>query len=589
MTSLPSDLEVLEQAVSDELWLEDAVALGRECLQQNDLSSAALELAERTVVRARSLNHPFLAGALITLALLVWRRGDWVSAMAHLTQAGEQPLLIEDLTTQLRHLTSLGAVLHSLGELETAAEHYSEALSLAHRTQDTAGEARALNNLALIEQQLEHYPQSLVLFEQTLERREAVGDDIGSCRTHINIIGLYLSWLEQPSLQNFEQMLTQALEHTGVAQQLAFKLDNAFLCGMCACYSARVHVFAQDYPEATRQVELAFKFAQTLESADFTANAQEASGLLEQAQGRFDLALEAYAQALEGFQNLKQQDQEIGLHTRLSKLYRLTGRFDLALEHTEAAHLLVVQVRSEAAQKHMEVLTTRRQLEEARLRGELDRLRGEELEKLVGERTAQLEAAQQEMLERLAVAAEFRDTDTGEHTKRVGERAALVARVLGWDTQTVEILRNAARLHDLGKIAVPDTILHKPGKLTLKEFEMIKSHTRVGAKMLEHTTSRLLQMAGVICLSHHEKWDGSGYPQGLAGEDIPLEGRIVAVVDVLDALTSPRPYKRAWTLEEALAEIRTQSGQHFDPQVVAALFVVLERGALSVSEHPSSN
>jgi len=587
MTSLPTALESLEQAVSDEVWLKQAMALGREYLQLGDLSSAALELAERTVGCARSLDHTYLAGALITLALFNWRRGDWVSAIANLTEAGEQPHLGQDLPTQLRHLTSLGAVLHSLGDLEAAAERYSEALSLAHRLQDTTGEARALNNLALIEQQLGHYPESLALFQQTLERREAAGDEIGSCRTHINIIGLYLSWLEKSTVDNADELLWQALKHVKVAQRLAHKLDNAFLCGMCACYSARVRVFAKDYPEARVQVELAFKFAQTLESADFTANAQEALGLLEQAQGHFDGALEGYEQALSGFQDLKQRDQEIGLHRRLSKLYRITGRFDLALEHTEAAHILDVQVRSEAAQKQMEVLTTRRQLEEARLRGELERLRGEELEKLVGERTAQLEAAQQEMLERLAVAAEFRDTDTGEHTKRVGERAAAVALVLGWEAQTVEILRNAARLHDLGKIAVSDTILHKPGKLTLEEFETIKSHTTVGAKMLERTTSPLLQMAGVICLSHHEKWDGTGYPQGLGGENIPLEGRIVAVVDVLDALTSSRPYKRAWTLEEALEEIRTQSGRHFDPQVVEALFVVLEMGAMNSPEQAS--
>ena len=587
MTSLPTALESLEQAVSDEVWLKQAMALGREYLQLGDLSSAALELAERTVGCARSLDHTYLAGALITLALFNWRRGDWVSAIANLTEAGEQPHLGQDLPTQLRHLTSLGAVLHSLGDLEAAAERYSEALSLAHRLQDTTGEARALNNLALIEQQLGHYPESLALFQQTLERREAAGDEIGSCRTHINIIGLYLSWLEKSTVDNADELLWQALKHVKVAQRLAHKLDNAFLCGMCACYSARVRVFAKDYPEARVQVELAFKFAQTLESADFTANAQEALGLLEQAQGHFDGALEGYEQALSGFQDLKQRDQEIGLHRRLSKLYRITGRFDLALEHTEAAHILDVQVRSEAAQKQMEVLTTRRQLEEARLRSELERLRGEELEKLVGERTAALEAAQQEMLERLAVAAEFRDTDTGEHTKRVGERAAAVALVLGWEAQTVEILRNAARLHDLGKIAVSDTILHKPGKLTLEEFETIKSHTTVGAKMLERTTSPLLQMAGVICLSHHEKWDGTGYPQGLGGENIPLEGRIVAVVDVLDALTSSRPYKRAWTLEEALEEIRTQSGRHFDPQVVEALFVVLEMGAMNSPEQAS--
>ena len=256
MTPTPTSLEVLEQSVSDEVWLEQALVLGREYLQLGDLSSAALELAQRTVQRARSLNHSCLAGALITLALFGWRRGDWVSAIAHLSEAGEQPHLSQDLPTQLRHLTSLGAVLHSLGDLEAASERYGEALSLARRLRDTTGEARALNNLALIEQQLEHYPESLILFKQTLERREKVNDEIGLCRTHIAVIGLYLSWLEQPGNLESTSLLQQALEHTRVAQQLAFKLDNPFLCGMCAYHTARVQVFVGDYTEARAQVDL---------------------------------------------------------------------------------------------------------------------------------------------------------------------------------------------------------------------------------------------------------------------------------------------------------------------------------------------
>src|SRR5919109_5131605 len=174
------------------------------------------------------------------------------------------------------------------------------------------------------------------------------------------------------------------------------------------------------------------------------------------------------------------------------------------------------------------------------------------LEQKVRERTAELEATQVEILERLALAAEYRDDDTGEHTKRVGETAAQIAQTLGWPSEEVELIRRAAPLHDVGKIAISDSILLKPGKLTPEEFERMKTHTGLGAKMLSGGRFALLQLAEQIALTHHERWDGTGY-MGLCGEAIPLAGRIVSVADVFDALVSERPYKKAWTQEEALA------------------------------------
>jgi putative two-component system response regulator len=197
-----------------------------------------------------------------------------------------------------------------------------------------------------------------------------------------------------------------------------------------------------------------------------------------------------------------------------------------------------------------------------------------QLDQKVRERTAELEATQIEILERLALAAEYRDDNTGEHTKRVGETAARIAEALGWPTRDVELIRRAAPLHDVGKIAISDLILLKPGKLTSEEFEQMKAHTRLGAQMLSGGRFPLLQLAEQIALNHHERWDGSGY-LGLRGEAIPIPGRIVSVADVFDALTSERPYKRAWSQEDALAEIKRQSGQQFDPQVVEAFLSVL--------------
>lgn len=195
------------------------------------------------------------------------------------------------------------------------------------------------------------------------------------------------------------------------------------------------------------------------------------------------------------------------------------------------------------------------------------------LEDKVRDRTADLEQAQFEALERLALAAEFRDDETGQHTQRVGVRSAMLAKAIGLPLDQVEMIRRAAPLHDVGKIGIPDAILRKPGKLTAEEFEVVKTHTTIGAKILSRSRSPLLQMAEEIALTHHERWDGSGYA-GLAGVTIPLPGRIVAVADVFDAMTNDRVYRKALTFDEALAEIERQRGHQFDPELVDAFLTI---------------
>jgi putative nucleotidyltransferase with HDIG domain len=209
------------------------------------------------------------------------------------------------------------------------------------------------------------------------------------------------------------------------------------------------------------------------------------------------------------------------------------------------------------------------------------------LESMIAERTAELDAARAEMLRRLAIAAEYRDDETFQHTERVGELAARIAVELGFSTAQVRVLRAAAPLHDIGKLAIPDNILLKRGKLSQEEFKIIKTHTIRGAHLLSGSSSSVLQRASAIALSHHERWDGTGYPQGLAGERISLAGRIVAVADVFDALTHERPYKPAWTRERAIAEIRGGSGTQFDPAVVEAFLRVCADPRFEQAKHPA--
>jgi PAS domain S-box-containing protein len=204
----------------------------------------------------------------------------------------------------------------------------------------------------------------------------------------------------------------------------------------------------------------------------------------------------------------------------------------------------------------------------------------EQLEAAVLERTRELEDARLETLQRLALAAEYRDDDTYQHTERVAGTVALLGERLGLPETDVALLRQAAPLHDVGKLGISDSILLKPGKLTVAEFEQVKAHTTAGATILSGSRSDVLQLAEQIALSHHEWWDGNGYPARLRGDAIPLCGRLVAVADVFDALTHSRPYKEAWSVEDAVAEIVSLRGRQFDPAVVDA-FETLDHHALT--------
>ncbi|MFE1813380.1 HD domain-containing phosphohydrolase [Metapseudomonas otitidis] len=183
-------------------------------------------------------------------------------------------------------------------------------------------------------------------------------------------------------------------------------------------------------------------------------------------------------------------------------------------------------------------------------------------------RMDELKRTRLEIVQRLGLAAEYKDNETGLHVIRMSHYSRILARALGWSEADCDDLLNAAPMHDVGKIGIPDAVLRKPGKLDADEWAVMRQHVSIGANIIGEHPSGLLRMAQRIALTHHEKWDGSGYPNGLAGEDIPIEGRIVAIADVFDALTSERPYKQAWPVEEAVAFLRDQSGQHFDPDLV---------------------
>ncbi|MGJ8693014.1 MAG: HD-GYP domain-containing protein [Thalassotalea sp.] len=193
-----------------------------------------------------------------------------------------------------------------------------------------------------------------------------------------------------------------------------------------------------------------------------------------------------------------------------------------------------------------------------------------ELERKVVERTKQLHQTRLQVVQRLGQAAEFKDNETGMHVLRMSHYSHILALEVGMDPIEAELLLHASPMHDIGKIGIPDRVLQKPGKLDAEEWNIMQTHAEIGAKILTGDDSELLKMAYVVALTHHEKWDGSGYPNGLQGEKIPLVGRIVAVADVFDALTSKRPYKEAWTVADALSFLNDNANKHFDPELVGA-------------------
>ena len=218
-----------------------------------------------------------------------------------------------------------------------------------------------------------------------------------------------------------------------------------------------------------------------------------------------------------------------------------------------------------------EVLLRIRNLLETRFLYRALEQQNDALEIRVKERTSELDDSQLEIVERLARAAEIRDDATGRHTQRVGNFSALLAEALGAGTRFVELIGRAAALHDVGKIGIPDNILLKAGRLNESEIVVVQSHTVIGARILSGGSSELVKMAERIALNHHERWNGRGYPNQLAGENIPFEARIVGLADFIDALAHNRPYRRAWPMEAVLNEVRRESGKHFDPAIVGTL------------------
>ncbi|MGM9323088.1 diguanylate cyclase [Deinococcus aquaticus] len=515
---------------------------------------------------------------------------------------------------EIEALSLLASAAQRGGQLRLAVESQQRELDLRARRGDRAGQAHCLNNIGMLHANLGAHADALAALhgcQQLCDQYQELPDELrGACSVNIAHSFLLmgqpthaLTFL-QPGLDTARrcgdlQTELAALGILGLAHNDLNDTDQAARTLLGAIELARthdqtphlidlfdnlgqVHLQLGDAPQAETMFRQSLYWAEATGDVHGRVNALLSLGRA--AFGRQDTQA-ALTQLQSALQQARQHDLNASALTILTTLVHgleEQGRPADAYPFLRALRELERQLFSEDSERQVQSLRSQFEAERARHDADVYRQLNEtaqharlQAEETVRVRTAELEAVQIEIVTRLGMAAEYRDDRTGQHTRRVGELSGQLAQMMGLPPEEVDLIRWAARLHDIGKIGVSDDILLKASPYTPEEFERMKLHTVIGAKVLEGSTSRLLRMAEEIARTHHERWDGGGYPRRLSGTDIPMSGRIVAVADVFDALTSERPYKEAWTVTAALEEMQRGSGTQFDPDIVERLIMMV--------------
>ena len=472
-------------------------------------------------------------------------------------------------------LTLVGIVHHQAGNYSQALESLLQALEIYRTTADLADLGNLLNTIAAVHHSLRDTDRAIVTYEAALEANRK------SPRRGFDAITL--ANMAKVRSERQENLLAVSLGEAAleIAREHLPEHVAEILANLAEAY-ADLHML----PQANACLDEADASLDRITS-QLTRTPPAALVAVQIARGRVLIANGDNADAitmLERAVAVTQQndfsDMELVAHGLLAEVLKSLGRYEEALLHREACTNIHEQIFNRDTDLRIKTLQISHDTLAARDQAELLRVRTTELEELVTARTQDLEEQHYEAFERLATIAEYRDPDSGEHSSRVGELAAEIALQLGEDPAWSEELRLAGRLHDVGKVGVPDAILQKPGTLTAQEFEIMKTHTTVGATVFAGSRSTLIQLAAEVALSHHERWDGSGYPSGATGTDIPLSGRIVAVADVYDALVTAHRYKHAWTSQEAVSHVVAGRGTQFESRIVDALVAVIARRAV---------
>jgi len=570
-------------AQDPEQQLESLRLLANILRERGELGQASMYL-EEAIRLAQEAHLPAAEADCLNLqAGIHHARAEYAQALDKLTRALGIVRTLDNPAAQASYLNNIGILRTELGQYSQALEAFLEAYQLyqqeGHSARNRAGNLASIGNLYM---EMGDFDQAHRYYELALDETRQSDDRVIELQVIQLMAELAYKRQDFSQAQELYQTILRASKEQGMERVQAAALEGLAKAQMAL---GQPKVAAQTLSEVLQMARSSGWGTTVLDVLLSLGEAWLAQGELEQA-----LACGLEVLELAGQANRKRSTYLA--HRLLAQVHRTGGAYQKAFEHLEEYHRLEREVFNEESEhkrqtliNHLELERVRTEAEQLRLRTQLERQAREEAQARVFQRTQELEFAQLEIVSRLALAAEFRDDATGEHTYRVGRNAAMIAKQLGWPSSEVEILRLAARLHDVGKIGIPDAILLKRDRLTADEYEIVKEHTTIGARILSGGRSRLLRLAEEIALTHHEHFDGSGYPKGLVGQNIPISGRIVAVADVLDALTHERPYKRAWSVGEALAEIRRQSGRQFDPAVVEACLAVFADVSVGVEEY----
>jgi putative two-component system response regulator len=535
--------------------------------------SRARSLVQQARVLARTNQDPIgESEALYRLAELAYATGNSNESFAVALEARELARQCGAVKTEVSALNLIAAVHYHAANFSEALASASAALELYRSTGERASEGLLLNSLAVIQHSLRENDKAIVTYEAALMANKGENRPDLDAITLANMAKVRADRKEDLLAVSLgESALTLAKEHAAefvpeILARLAMAyVSLASLDRASACLDEADGVLRD---RTARRVAL---------SPGSVVMVRIARGELYVAQHLRDHALREWADALDLAGQASMTETALNLREKLANLNREMGRFEQSLAHQEARYALNEEMFNRGTELRVRTLQIQHDTETTRMQAELLRLRTTELEQLVSSRTRDLEQFEVEAFQKIAVMAEFYNADTGAHPVRVGALAAEIAEELGEEAEFCRRLQLAARMHDLGKVGVPDAILLKPGPLTAAEFDKVKTHTVHGHDVLSGSSSPLLQLAADVARCHHERWDGTGYPHGIGGDDIPYGARIVAVADVYDALVSERVYKLAWPPVDAVNYVVAGSGTQFEPRIVEAFVTVMVR------------
>lgn len=558
----PAVRELLERAAEEQ--------------ELNPIVARRHALQARVVARADS-DRVGEAEALYRLASLAHFSDDPEDAFGLAMEASE---VAEQSGAQLVEAWAvhlLGIVHYQASNFSDALEHCLRALDVYQATGQGVDSGNILNTVAAVYHSMGDNDRAIITYEQALAAAEPYGRPEMVALILGNIARIRSSRSEYlPAVSLGRRAVEIAREHSpSIVTNLLADLAESYM-GLADQQKA-----AECFAEARRVLaQMSADGSEPSYSAQL--GVMVAEGRVALRRGALDEAISVLQAALDMSERTDSKEYELEINDLLATAFKRSGRFEEALDRRETHDEQHRQMFTHAADLRLRTLQVAHETATARQQAEIFRLRhqdpehtGIELDGVIGDASAGTPSHHLEAFEQLAILTEFRDSETGAHTDRVGDMAAEIAHALGKSPEWCELLRLAARLHDIGKVAVPDSVLRKTGPLTVDEYEMMKSHTSMGHRILAGNSAPLFQMAAEIAQSHHEWWDGSGYPLGISNASIALSGRIVSIADVYDALCSRRPYKRAWVQYEAARFVVSGRNGQFDPDVVDAFIAVL--------------